>query len=143
MNQLVTTRGLKKSAVATCVCTNTGSFEIRVNKVPLAIHIDKLMVAKYEEILRIVAPDAIEGLDFEITTETASSHVGNIYAGRQAFVRAILAYLSTYSDEYKKQEVKDAIMAFDRYAIVTDTRRKEAKKYGGPGARARYQKSYR
>lgn len=143
MNQLVTTRGVKKSAVATCVCKNTGSFEIRVNKVPLAIHTDKLMVSKYEEILRIVAPETIDGLEFDVTLEKASSHVGNIYAGRQAFVRAILAYLSTYSDEYKKQEVKNAIMAFDRYAIVTDTRRKEAKKYGGPGARARYQKSYR
>ncbi|KAI5154678.1 hypothetical protein ENBRE01_3439, partial [Enteropsectra breve] len=31
----------------------------------------------------------------------------------------------------------------DRYTVVTDTRRKEAKKYGGKGARARYQKSYR
>lgn len=143
MNQLVTTRGVKKSAVATCVCKNTGAFEIRINRVPLAIHTDKLMVSKYEEILRLVAPETISELDFDIKIDKASSHVGNIYAGRQAFVRAILAYLSTYSDEYKKQEVKSAIMAFDRYAIVTDTRRKEAKKYGGPGARARYQKSYR
>ncbi|KAI4291003.1 small subunit ribosomal protein S16e [Pancytospora philotis] len=143
MSQLVTTRGEKKSAVATCVCRNTGAFEIRINKVPMGIHTDKLMVAKYEEILRLLEPEVTDGLDFEITTEKASSHVGNIYAGRQAFVRAILAYLGTYSDEYKRREVKNAIMAFDRYAIVTDTRRKEAKKYGGPGARARYQKSYR
>lgn len=143
MNQLVTTRGEKKSAVATCVCRNTGEFEVRVNKVPLNIHTDKLMVSKYEEIIKLLEPEVIEGLDFEIVNEKKSSHVGNIYAGRQAFVRAILAYLGTYSDEYKKREVKNAIMAFDRYAIVTDTRRKEAKKYGGPGARARYQKSYR
>lgn len=141
--QVITTRGVKKTSVATCVCKNSGSFEIRVNKVPLDICTDKLMVGKYEEILRIVPLETLEGLDFEITTERMSSHVGNIYAGRQAFVRAILAYLSTYSDEYKKQEVKSAIMKFDRYAIVTDVRRKEAKKYGGPGARARYQKSYR
>ena len=34
-------------------------------------------------------------------------------------------------------------MQFDRFSIVTDTRVKEQKKYGGSGARARYQKSYR
>lgn len=143
MNRLVTTKGNKKSAAATCVCRNTGNFEVRVNRVPLEICTDKLMVSKYQEIIKLVAPETVEGLDFEITTERTSTHVGNIYAGRQALVRAILAYISTYSDEYKKQEVKNIIMAFDRYAIVTDTRRREAKKYGGPSARARYQKSYR
>ncbi|KAI5171447.1 small subunit ribosomal protein S16e [Pancytospora epiphaga] len=142
-NGLVTTRGEKKSAVATCVCKNTGSFEIRVNKVPLDIHTDKIMAAKYNEIVKIIGEEVLNGLDFDIKTAKVSSHVGNIYAGRQAFVRAVLAYLSVYSDEYKRQEVRNAVMAFDRYAIVTDTRKKEAKKFGGPGARARYQKSYR
>jgi small subunit ribosomal protein S16e len=143
MSELVMTRGNKKTSSATCKCERTGEFEIRVNKVPLSIIEDKLLVGKFEEILRLVTPEVLEGLDFEITLENRNGSVGNIYAGRQAFCRAILAYFSTYSDEYKKQEIKNTIMAFDRYALVTDTRRKEPKKYGGPGARARYQKSYR
>ena len=91
----------------------------------------------------MVGRDLIAGLGFDITTKKMAAHVGNIYAGRQAFVRAILAYLSVHSDEYIRSEVKRKIASFDRYAIVTDIRKREAKKYGGPSARARYQKSYR
>ncbi len=35
------------------------------------------------------------------------------------------------------------LLQYDRSLLVADPRRCEPKKYGGPGARARYQKSYR
>ncbi|ELA41808.1 uncharacterized protein VICG_01160 [Vittaforma corneae ATCC 50505] len=144
MAQTVTTRGTKKTAVATCKCENTGRFEVRINKIPLSIHPDSLMCAKFEEILKIVPEEIYSNLDFEVTTNMKEcGSVGRIYAARQAFCKAIVAFLSLYSDEYKKQEVKNAILAFDRFAIVADSRKREPKKYGGPGARARYQKSYR
>lgn len=139
----VETIGQKKSAVATCVCRPTGKFEVRVNKMPLELQPYGLLISKYKEVINLIDFELIKDLDFEITTKNLTSHVSNIYAGRQAFLRAILSYLGRYHDEYVKREVKDIIMKFDRYAIVTDTRKKEAKKYGGPGARARYQKSYR
>lgn len=139
----IVTRGMKKSSVAVCKC-NPGKFEIRINKIPLAIHPDSLLIAKMTEILKIVPQDAYENLDFDITTTIKNGGtVGKIYAVRQAFCKAILTYLGTYVDEEKKSEVKNAIVKFDRFAIVVDTRVKEPKKYGGPGARARYQKSYR
>lgn len=144
MSQLVTTRGTKKNSFAVCKCENVGKFEIRVNKIPLPIHPDTLMISKFEEILRIVPEEVYTNLDFDITTSVKEGgSVGRIYAARQAFCKAILAFLGMYSDEYKKQEIKNSILAFDRFAIVADTRRKEPKKFGGPGARARYQKSYR
>lgn len=56
-------------------------------------------------------------------------------------------------DEQSKREIKDLLVSFDRSLIATggilycfllvDPRRTEPKKYGGPSARARYQKSYR
>ena len=46
-------------------------------------------------------------------------------------------------DEASKKEVKDILVAYDRSLLVADPRRCEPKKFGGPGARARYQKSYR
>ena len=56
-------------------------------------------------------------------------------------------------DEQSKREIKDLLISFDRSLIATgiflfltiivDPRRTEPKKYGGPSARARYQKSYR
>jgi small subunit ribosomal protein S16e len=46
-------------------------------------------------------------------------------------------------DEQSKREIKDILMQYDRSLLVADPRRMEAKKFGGAGARARRQKSYR
>jgi ribosomal protein S9 len=46
-------------------------------------------------------------------------------------------------DEAAKKEIKDILNTYDRSLLVADPRRCEPKKYGGPGARARFQKSYR
>lgn len=45
--------------------------------------------------------------------------------------------------EVAKNEIKAVLMAYDRSLLVADPRRCEPKKFGGPSARARYQKSYR
>ena len=46
-------------------------------------------------------------------------------------------------DEQSKKAIKDTLVQYDRSLLVADPRRCEPKKFGGPGARARYQKSYR
>lgn len=46
-------------------------------------------------------------------------------------------------DEASKKEIRDQLIRYDRTLLVADPRRCEPKKFGGPGARARYQKSYR
>ena len=46
-------------------------------------------------------------------------------------------------DEQSKKAIKDLLVQHDRTLLVADPRRCESKKFGGPGARARYQKSYR
>ncbi len=46
-------------------------------------------------------------------------------------------------DEASKKEIKDILLAYDRSLLVADPRKCEPKKFGGPGARSRYQKSYR
>jgi small subunit ribosomal protein S16e len=46
-------------------------------------------------------------------------------------------------DESTKQEIKTTLSQYDRALLATDPRRREPKKFGGPSARARYQKSYR
>ena len=66
-----------------------------------------------------------------------------VYAIRQAIAKAIVAYYQKYVDETSKKEIKDILVAYDRTLLVADPRRCEPKKFGGPGARARYQKSYR
>ena len=46
-------------------------------------------------------------------------------------------------DETSKKEIKDILLQYDRTLLVADPRHCEAKKFGGPSARARFQKSYR
>ena len=53
------------------------------------------------------------------------------------------SFLDADVDEATKQEIKDILRSFDRALLATDPRRREPKKFGGPSARARYQKSYR
>lgn len=55
----------------------------------------------------------------------------------------IFFYSITDVDEASKKELKDILIQYDRTLLVGDPRRCEPKKFGGPGARARYQKSYR
>ena len=66
-----------------------------------------------------------------------------IYAVRQALAKALLAYYQKYHDEQSKRELKEIFLQYDKTLIVTDPRRCEPKKFGGPGARSRFQKSYR
>ena len=58
-------------------------------------------------------------------------------------VRLQVSYYQKYVDEHSKNQLKQALVAYDRTLLVADNRRMEPKKFGGPGARARYQKSYR
>ena len=54
-----------------------------------------------------------------------------------------MSYYQKYVDEASKTEIRDILMQYDRTLLVADPRRCESKKFGGPSARARYQKSYR
>jgi len=69
--------------------------------------------------------------------------VAQIYAIRQSISKAIVAFYQKYVDEASKKELKDLLVHYDRSLLVADPRRCEPKKFGGPGARSRYQKSYR
>lgn len=48
-----------------------------------------------------------------------------------------------YVDEATKKEVRDTLSMYDKLLVVSDPRRCEPKKFGGRGARSRFQKSYR
>merc|ERR1712203_354453 len=69
--------------------------------------------------------------------------VSQIYAIRQALSKALVAYYQKFVDEQSKKAIKDLLVQHDRTLLVADPRRCESKKFGGPGARARFQKSYR
>ncbi len=66
-----------------------------------------------------------------------------LIAIRQAISKSLIAYYQKYHDEATKRELKEVLIQYDKGLLVADPRRMEPKKFGGQGARARYQKSYR
>uniref|UniRef100_A0A8C3VMQ7 Small ribosomal subunit protein uS9 n=1 Tax=Catagonus wagneri TaxID=51154 RepID=A0A8C3VMQ7_9CETA len=66
-----------------------------------------------------------------------------IYSICHSISKALVAYYQKYVDEASKKRIKDILIQYGRTLLVADPLRCESKKSGGPGARARYQKSYR
>ena len=74
---------------------------------------------------------------------SGGGHTSQIYAIRQAIAKSIVAYYQKFVDEHSKNQLKQALVQYDRTLLVADNRRCEPKKFGGHGARSRFQKSYR
>ena len=64
-------------------------------------------------------------------------------AVRAAIAKGVIAYYQKYKDEQSKRELKELFVQYDKGLVVSDSRRCEPKKFGGKGARSRFQKSYR
>ena len=69
--------------------------------------------------------------------------MAQVIATRMAIAKAVIAYYQKFHDEQSKMELKDLLLQYDKGLLTSDPRRCEPKKFGGPGARARRQKSYR
>jgi ribosomal protein S9 len=95
----------------------------------------------YEPLL-ILGLEKFAQVDIRVRV-TGGGHTSQVYAIRQAIGKSIVAYYQKYVNEYEKNVLKQALVQYDRTLLVADNRRCEPKKFGGPGARARYQKSYR
>merc|ERR1711978_561363 len=133
--------GRKKTATAVALCKK-GQGLIKVNGRPLDKIEPEPLRLKLMEPLYIIGEDRFKACDIKIKV-SGGGRVAQIYAIRQAVSKAIVAYYQKYVDEHSKRILKDSLVQYDRTLMVADPRRSECKKFGGPGARARYQKSYR
>ena len=66
-----------------------------------------------------------------------------VMAIRQAISKGLIAFYQKYHDETTKRELKELMIQYDKGLLIADPRRCEPKKFGGRGARSRFQKSYR
>ncbi|KAJ3193742.1 40S ribosomal protein S16 [Entophlyctis luteolus] len=139
--EAVQTYGRKKTATAVAYCKK-GSGLIKLNGSPLELVQPEILKLKVYEPILILGADKFAGVDIRIRASGGGS-TAQIYAIRQALAKAIVAYYQKYVDEASKRELKATLVAYDRTLLVADPRRMEPKKFGGQGARARYQKSYR
>ncbi|KAK7938036.1 40S ribosomal protein uS9 [Apiospora aurea] len=109
---------------------------------PLSLVQPEVLRFKVYEPLLILGLDKFANVDIRVRV-SGGGHTSQVYAVRQAIAKAIVSYYQKYVDEHSKNALKSALVQFDRTLLVADNRRMEPKKFGGPGARARYQKSYR
>jgi len=139
--EAVQTYGRKKTATAVAYC-KTGKGLLKINGSPIdLVEPDILKFKVYEPIL-ILGKERFANVDIRVTVR-GGGHTSQIYAIRQAIAKAIVAYYQKYVDEASKKEIKDILVKYDRSLLVADPRRCEPKKFGGKGARSKYQKSYR
>merc|ERR1712187_838478 len=115
---------------------------IRVNGKPLEQIEPKPLQFKLQEPILLLGKDRFSEVDIRIRVK-GGGRISQIYAIRQALSKSLVAYYQKYVDEQSKKAIKDTLVQYDRSLLVADPRRCEPKKFGGPGARARFQKSYR
>jgi len=135
------TFGKKKKAIAVAICKQ-GSGLIRVNGRPIDLIQPELLRYKIYEPILTLGKDKFSFVDIRIRVR-GGGPVAQVYAIRQAIAKSLVAFHQKFVDEASKKEIKDILVNYDRTLLVADPRRMEPKKFGGPGARARYQKSYR
>ena len=128
------TSGKKKTAIARATVRD-GVGRVRVNAQPVELVEPEMARLKMLEPFRIAGEDVRSQLDLEVQV-SGGGVSGQADAVRTALARGIVQHLND-------AELRDAFMEFDRSLLVNDVRQTEPKKWGGPGARARYQKSYR
>lgn len=134
--------GRKKTAVAVAHITGNGKGLMKLNGSPLDLLEPEGLRVKVFEPLLILGQEHFADVDIRLRV-SGGGYTSQIYAIRQAIAKGIIAYYQKFVDEAKKKELKDLLLAYDRTLLVADPRRCEPKKFGGRGARSRFQKSYR
>jgi len=128
------TSGKKKTAIARATVRD-GEGRVRINAQPVELVEPELAQLKMLEPFRIAESELRDEVDIEVDVSGGGVN-GQADAARTAIARGLVEHTGD-------AELRDGFMAFDRSLLVNDVRQSESKKWGGPGARARYQKSYR
>lgn len=125
-----------------------GVGRVRINNVPVEMI--------QQEVARevILGPLEITGdlrnkVDLAVKVR-GGGYMGQSYASAVAISRALTGWTKTRKEPKDhpftrtvREDLKKRLGEYDKHLLSGDDRRKEPKKFGGPGARRRKQKSYR
>jgi len=131
--RIINESGKRKSAIARSTVKD-GDGKVEVNNVPIEVYDPEGAKMRIREPIDL-AGEVTEEVDIEVTVE-GGGRSSQADAARTAIARGLWRY--TQDDS-----LRDLFLEWDRHLLINDVRQKEPKKYGGPGARARRQKSYR
>ncbi len=126
--------GKRRTATARAV-VKPGLGRVRINRTPLEIFEPDIAREKIREPLIEAGEDVWKDLDMDVKV-VGGGYMGQAEAARMAIANGLLKWS-------KSTHLRTVFAEYDRTMIVGDARKKEPKKFGGAGARARVQKSYR
>ena len=133
MKKVIHTSGKRKTAIARGKF-RAGKGRVRINKSPVELYDPELARLKIKEPLTL-AGELLDNIDIDVRV-LGGGVMGQAEAARMVIAKGLVQWTSD-------MELKEKFNQYDRTMLVGDPRRSEPKKYGGPGARARKQKSYR
>jgi len=134
MVKVITTSGKRKTAIARAT-VRKGTGIVRINKVPLALVQPEVIRLKITEPITMAGKEIAGQLNIDVDIR-GGGVMGQAEAARCAIARGIVNWTNDMA-------LRDTYLSHDRTLLVNDIRAKESKHYGGPGARAKFQKSYR
>ncbi|MBS7611689.1 30S ribosomal protein S9 [Candidatus Bathyarchaeota archaeon] len=126
--------GNRKTAVARVYLTE-GNGVVRINSIPIEVYQPEAARNVMMELLMIIGKDVWSNVNIDVDVK-GGGVMSQAEAAAMGIARALVKW--TKSSALKKQ-----ILAYKRSLLVGDPRKKEPKKFGGPGARRRDQTSYR
>lgn len=129
----VLSTGKRKTAKARVAVTE-GKGRVRINNIPIHLH-QPLMAREMIMEPMLIAGDVASKVDVSIDV-AGGGPLGQAEAARMGLAQGLVKYT-------KSKRLKSTFIEHDRTMLSGDARRKEPKKFGGPGARRRKQKSYR
>ena len=131
--KVVVSTGKRKTSLAKATVRD-GTGRIRINGIPLEVHQPELAR------MRIIEPLILFGEGWKRYDIKVRVKGGGFMSQADAIRMAIATGLIRMSQDF---EARSKMIEHDRTMLVGDPRRTEPKKFGGPSARSRYQKSYR
>ena len=137
----------RKTARAHAFITK-GVGRVRINNVPVEMVQQEvareIMLGPLE-----VAGDLRNKIDLSVKVK-GGGYVGQSYASAVAISRAMTGWTKTRKEPKDhpltrtvREDLRKRLTDYDKHLLSGDDRQKEPKKFGGPGARRRKQKSYR
>ncbi len=135
MVKIIQEVGKRKTAIAQAIL-RPGKGIIRINNVPVE-KIEPLHARwKIQEVLKLLEGEKeLKEVDINVNVQ-GGGIMGQFDAARIAISKALNAHM-------KKKRVTKRLKDYDKTLLSGDSRRSEPKKWGGRGARKRFQKSYR
>ncbi|MCW3992508.1 MAG: 30S ribosomal protein S9 [Candidatus Bathyarchaeota archaeon] len=126
--------GKRKTSTARVLITE-GKGRIRINNTPIHLYQPEIARMKVQEPLMLAGVDIVNKVDIRVNVK-GGGYLSQAEAARMGIAQGLVKWS-------RSRRLRNAYLEYDRTMLAGDGRRKESKKFGGPGARRRKQKSYR